>query len=377
MSNFPHSELLREIISEQISLNSQQRITFAQYMDLVLYHPRYGYYSSGQVSIGAEGDFFTSSSLGADFGQLWAEQFLEIAEILGFPKPFYLVEVGAGLGYFANDVLNYLREKSPTLYNSLAYIVIENCQILAEKQKSFLENHHHVVSWKTWEEIENNSLIGCIFSNELIDAFPVHQVIFCQGKLKEIYLNNQLQEVIAPLSTNEILEYFELISINISSENYRTEVNLAALDWLKSVANKLKKGFVITVDYGYSAQKYYHPQRHQGTLQCYWQHQRHNDPYRYLGYQDITTHVNFTALEKQGAQVGLETVGFTKQGMALMALGLGDKLAELSTGKYDLPKILQRRDALHQLIDPAGLGNFGVLIQGKDISTTLRALQQY
>ena len=99
---------------------------------------------------------------------------------------------------------------------------------------------------------------------------------------------------------------------------------------------------MITVDYGYSAEKYYHPQRYQGTLQCYWQHQRHNDPYRYLGYQDITTHVNFTALEKQGLQVGLETLGFTKQGMALMALGLGDQLAELSTGKYDLPKILQR-----------------------------------
>jgi len=346
-------------------------------MDLALYHPQYGYYSSGQVAIGARGDFFTSSSLGADFGQLWAEQFLEIAEILGFPQPFYLVEVGAGLGYFANDVLNYLQQKSPTLYNSLAYIVIENCQILAEKQKSFLENHHHVIAWKTWQEIEDNSLTGCIFSNELIDAFPVHQVVFCQGKLKEIYLNNQLQEVIAPLSTNKILEYFKLISINISSENYRTEVNLAALDWLENVANKLKKGYVITVDYGYSAEKYYHPQRYQGTLQCYWQHQRHNDPYRYLGYQDITTHVNFTALEKQGLQVGLETLGFTKQGMALMALGLGDKLAELSTGKYDLPKILQRRDALHQLIDPAGLGNFGVLIQGKGISTTLRALQQY
>jgi SAM-dependent MidA family methyltransferase len=377
MSNFPHSEPLREIISEQMSLSPQQRITFAQYMDLVLYHPQYGYYGSGQVAIGAEGDFFTSSSLGADFGQLWAEQFLEIAEILGFPQPFYLVEVGAGLGYFANDVLNYLQEKSPTLYNSLAYIVIENCQILAEKQKSFLENHHHVIAWKTWQEIEDNSLTGCIFSNELIDAFPVHQVVFCQGKLKEIYLNNQLQEVIAPLSTDKILEYFEFLSINISSENYRTEVNLAALDWLENVANKLKKGYVITVDYGYSAEKYYHPQRYQGTLQCYWQHQRHNDPYRYLGYQDITTHVNFTALEKQGLQVGLETLGFTKQGMALMALGLGDKLAELSTRKYDLPKILQRRDALHQLIDPAGLGNFGVLIQGKGISTTLRALQQY
>lgn len=386
MPSLPHSLALQEIIRQQIASSPEQRITFAQYMELVLYHPVYGYYGSGQVAIGAGGDFFTSSSLGADFGELWAEQFIEIAEILEFPQPFYLVEVGAGSGQLAHDILHYLQRKAPRLYNSLVYIIIETSQSLRSKQQSFLASYQAQVSWKTWEDLENISLVGCIFSNELIDAFPVHQLVWHQGNLQEVYLthkDNQLQEVIADISTARIRDYFNLVSIDISAANYpdgyRTEVNLAALDWLQTVAGKLKQGYLITVDYGYSAEKYYHPQRAGGTLQCYWQHQRHNDPYRYLGYQDITTHVDFTALERQGEVLGLEKLGLSKQGMVLMALGLGDRLADLSSGKYNLQEVLHRRDALHQLMDPAGLGNFFVLFQSKGLTEkqkqhTLKAL---
>ena len=157
------------------------------------------------------------------------------------------------------------------------------------------------------------------------------------------------------------------MNTNDYPENYRTEVNLKALDWLENVTNKIKKGYLLTIDYGYNASKYYHPQRYQGTLNCYYQHRHHHNPYVNLGQQDITTHVNFTALEKQGQLLGLETLGLTKQGLFLMALGLGDRLSALSNGQYSLSDVLTRRDALHQLIDPTGLGGFQVLIQTKGL----------
>jgi SAM-dependent MidA family methyltransferase len=126
----------------------------------------------------------------------------------------------------------------------------------------------------------------------------------------------------------------------------------------------------LTIDYGYNAQKYYHPQRTQGTLKCYYNHRHHDNPYVNIGSQDITSHVNFTALEKYGKFLGLSNLGYTKQALFLMNLGLGDRLNELSNGKIPLTKILQRRQELHNLINPEGLGNFGVLLQGKNLIFT-------
>ena len=143
---------------------------------------------------------------------------------------------------------------------------------------------------------------------------------------------------------------------------------MQALDWLEKVASKLKRGYLLTIDYGYSAEKYYRPSRSQGTLQCYYQHRLHNNPYVNLGYQDLTAHVDFTTLERYGIELGLNKIGFTQQGLFLMALGLGDRLNELSSGKFDITEIFKRRDALHQLIEPTGLGGYGVLIQGKNLA---------
>ncbi|MDJ0598552.1 MAG: class I SAM-dependent methyltransferase [Crocosphaera sp.] len=373
-----------EIIIDTIQKSPNSRITFADYMDLVLYHPEQGYYSSGKVNIGSQGDFFTSSSLGSDFGELLAEQFREMSELLNTSDSFTLVEVGAGLGHLAADILNYFKNNYPNFYQKIDYIIVEESQGLIEQQKKTLKAFDKV-TWKSWQEIENKSVIGCIFSNELIDAFPVHKIAVDNKQLKEIYVTcheNQLKEVIADISTHKLLDYFQLIDVDLTKdnypENYRTEVNLKALDWLQTVSTKIKKGYLLTIDYGYSASKYYHPQRYQGTLNCYYQHRHHHNPYVNLGQQDITTHVDFTALEKQGNLLGLETVGLTQQGLFLMALGIGDRLAELSNGNYTLPEILNLRDALHQLINPTGLGGFQVLIQSKGIDNNqlLRGLKQ-
>lgn len=363
-----------ETISDKVQSTIHKRITFSDYMNLILYDPHQGYYGSGKVNIGPKGDFFTSSSLGKDFGELLAEQFKEMADILGYSNNFTLIEVGAGHAILASDILTYLEKKYPKFYQNLDYIIIEESEALIKEQKNYLK-HINKITWSSWEDISNNSVIGCIFSNELIDAFPVHQVIVQNNELKEVYISvkdNNIQEVIQELSTPKLLDYFQLINIDLTTqyypENYRTEVNLKALDWLKTVSNKIKKGYLITIDYGYIASKYYHPQRYQGTLSCYYQHRYHCNPYVNLGYQDITAHVDFSAMEVQGNLLGLEILGLTQQELFLISLGLGERLADLSSNKYSLSDVLARRDSLHQLIDPRGLGRFKVLIQGKGLS---------
>ena len=419
---------LYPIIASFIAAAPQQRITFAEYMELVLYHPQYGYYASGGVNIGSKGDFFTSPHLGKDFGELLAEQFVQMWEILGQPTPFTLMEMGAGQGLLAADILSYLHSRHSDFFAAVEYIIVEKAGGLISQQQQLLQKlqlptadnnlrSSLPVRWCALEEIPENSLTGCCFSNELVDALPVHQFVIKQGQLQEIYVttrekgrrgdagtrgrgdketirdsqttnnkqqttnNIQFVEVTDIPSTPKLKEYFDLIGIDLFSgaypEGYRSEVNLAALDWLNNVAKRLQRGFLLTIDYGYSAERYYLPARHQGTLQCYYHHRHHDDPYCYVGQQDITAHVNFTALEKQGELCGLRKVGFTQQGMFLMALGLGERLAALSasgeargeavaTGQ-DLMTIMQRREALHQLMNPMGLGGFGVLVQSKGL----------
>ena len=396
---------LRSIIANQITSVPNQRITFAEYMDLALYHPEQGYYATGAVNIGSEGDFFTSPHLSRDFGELLAEQFAQMWDILGHPMPFTLMEMGAGQGLLAADVLYYLHRHYPDCFEALEYIIIEKAAGLISQQQQQLQgleigDKPLPLRWCSLEEIPENAITGCCFSNELIDAFSVHQVVIEGGQLKEIYVatanigtDNIALDIQAPseinfieitdtLSTSKLAEYFDFIGIDLFSdtypEGYRTEVNLAALDWLKTVTKRLQRGFLLTIDYGYGADRYYQPARHQGTLQCYYQHQHHDNPYLYIGQQDITAHVNFTALERQGELCGLRKVGFTQQGLFLMALGLGDRIAALSgrdsdrgnaiAKGQDVIKIMQRRQTLHQLMDPMGLGGFGVLVQSKGLT---------
>lgn len=358
-------------------------------MDLVLYHPQHGYYINKAKHIGVRGDFFTSPHLGADFGELLAEQFVEIWELLDRPNPFTLVEMGAGQGLLAQDVLRYLHQHHFECFKALNYVIVEKSAALIAQQRQQLSNLMKAgeISWQTWDEIPNTSIIGCCFSNELVDAFPVHQVVIQQGQLQEIYITTTAKdreaaqlpdfvEVAGELSTPRLTQYFDLVGIDLTSEaysdGYRTEVNLAALDWLAAIASRLQRGYLLTIDYGYSAARYYAPMRDQGTLQCYYQHAHHSNPYIYIGQQDLTAHVDFTALERQGELCGLQKVGFTQQGLFLMALGLGDRLSSLgestATDPQSIHNAIRRREALHLLMNPMGLGNFGVLIQSKGLA---------
>ncbi|MEH2105734.1 class I SAM-dependent methyltransferase [Nostoc sp.] len=380
-------------IANHITATPQQRITFAQFMEMVLYHPEYGYYSSDAVKIGFQGgDFFTSPHLCSDFGELLAEQFLQMWEILGKPVPFSLVEMGAGQGLLALHILKYHQLHYPDFFTALEYIIIEKSPTLRQEQQQRLQDFP--VRWCKFEDIPPNAIAGCFFSNELVDAFPVHQFILERGELQEIYVTtdsnpketcSSFVEVTGEPSTLQLAEHLDLLGINLTQsaypDGYRSEINLAALDWLSIVADRLQRGYVLTIDYGYPANRYYNPRRSQGTLQCYYHHRFHDNPYINIGRQDITAHVDFTALERWGEKCNLKNVGFIQQGLFLMALGLGDRIAALSYQKQALSQLIQRRDALHQLIDPTGLGGFGVLIQSKglhktEISQPLKGLTQ-
>jgi len=379
------SHELERLIANRIAQTQHQRITFAEYMDWVLYHPQFGYYASSAANIGAQGDFVTSPHFGADFGELLAEQFVEMWEILGCPMPFTLVEMGAGQGLVAADVLCYLHKRYPEFLNVVEYIIVEKAAAMIKQQQQLLQRSLPLgqtqhIRWSSLEEIPEASIIGCCFSNELVDALPVHQIVLEKGQWQEIYVTTgseqELVEVIGELSTPQLTKYFDLVGIKFPadtySDGYRTEVNLAALGWMSTVAKRLQRGYLLTIDYGYPAVRYYNPMRRQGTLQCYYRHRHHDDPYLYIGHQDITAHVDFTALERQGELCGLQQVGFTKQGLFLMALGLGDRIAALSTENnlenQGIQAVLQRREALHQMIDPMGLGGFGVLAQSKGLT---------
>jgi SAM-dependent MidA family methyltransferase len=396
---------LCDAIAHRIINSPQQRITFAEYMDMVLYHPEYGYYSSDAIKIGFRGsDFFTSASLGADFGELLVKQFYQMWEILDKPNPFCLVEMGAGQGILASHILNYSKQEYPDFFATVKYIIVEKSQSLKEEQQQRLQDFS--VDWCNLEEIPPKTITGCCFSNELVDAFPVHQFTLEAGELQEIYVTIQQQteeensdlpfdsaqgkpisiqskpisaqgqpifiETIGEPSTPQLGEYLKLVGIDLSQNTYengyRSEINLAALNWLGIVADCLQRGYVLTIDYGYPADRYYNPRRSQGTLQCYYQHRHHDNPYINIGQQDITAHVDFTALSSWGERCGLKKVGWTQQGLFLMALGIGERLAALSSQQQSISELLQRREGLHQLINPGGLGNFGVLVQSRGLT---------
>jgi SAM-dependent MidA family methyltransferase len=385
----PHHPPLFAVLLEQIQSAPDRRITFAKFMDLALYHPTAGYYTRQDSFIGPQGDFVTSPHLGHDFGELLAVQVAEFWQRLDRPSPFTIVEMGAGQGLITGDLLHYLAQVYPDCFATVEYQIVEKSAAMRAAQQQRLGQWGDRIQWLTLDDILDDSITGCFLSNELADALPVHLIERTETGWQEVYVtvakddSETLQETSGPLSTPRLTEYFELVGIDLADPQYtvgyRTEVHLAALDWMKTVANKLRRGYVLTVDYGYPASRYYNRARSQGTLQCYYQHAHHNDPYLNLGQQDITAHVNFTALERQGEAVGLTTVGVTQQAMFLMALGLGDRLSALAeiqeTDAATLQQAIRRRDNLHQLMNPMGLGNFVVLIQSKGLGKSAEPLK--
>lgn len=345
-------------------------ISFAEFMEQCLYHPDYGYYTTPRIRIGKEGDFFTSTSVHSLFGRLIARQLEQMWQLLGKGE-FTIAEQGAGEGYLCLDVLDALAVDAPEFYRQLNYRIVE---ISPDHQRGQVDNlQQHIaagrVQWCSLADLQG--MQGCFLSNELVDAFPVHLLDKQDGELKEIFVVNSedgFAEEVRPLNNSAINDYFALIGTCLLEGN-RGEVNLQALKWLRGVAGVLERGFVLTIDYGYPAAELFAPFRRNGTLLCYHKHQSNENPYQRLGCQDITAHIDFTALQKVGDQHGLETLYFGEQYRFLLGLGFLEALIELQMRETDPQQAQALRMTLKNLIMPdGGMGeSFKVLVQGKGV----------
>jgi SAM-dependent MidA family methyltransferase len=342
-------------------------------MEWCLYHPEDGYYRSERMGIGKDGDFYTSPCVHPLFGSLIAKQLFQMSEQLKGTF-FDVVEQGGGKGFLGEDVLQWAKKNSPAFYQRLRYHFIETSPHLLKEQRERLAEHEKEgkVFWMDPEAFEEgkNLMEGCFLSNELVDAFPVHQVIFDHGNLKEIYVtqdHGQLKEQWGEPSDSRIVHYFQSMGIHLQ-EGQRAEVNLKALDWVEKVARCLRRGFVLTIDYGHLAKELYGSHRRDGTLLCYYQHRASENPYERLGEQDITSHVNFSSLIQKGEEVGLRCAGLVPQYQFLLALGLLQEMESLGREMSEMDA-LQLRLSLKHLIEPEmGMGEvFKVLIQHKGI----------
>ncbi|ALC16058.1 SAM-dependent methyltransferase, MidA family [Desulfuromonas soudanensis] len=343
-------------------------ISFADYMALCLYHPEYGYYMAPRTRIGKEGDFFTSSSVHSLFGRLLARQLRQMGEILG-KDDFTIAEQGAGEGHLCLDILDALAEEDPEFYGRVRYLLVEISPDNRSRQRQRLDRHLPRVDWCRLEDLQG--MEGCVLSNELIDAFPVHLVEKRDGELLEVYVTEsagELTEELRPPATEALADHFHWLGV-APVEGNRAEVNLEARRWVAEVGRLLGRGFVLTVDYGYPAAELYAPFRRNGTLMCYHRHCSSDDPYRNPGAQDITAHVDFTALEREGEGVGLVPLYFGEQYRFLMGLGFVEALIELQARESDPKRAQALRLTLKNLIMPdGGMGEtFKVLVQGKGV----------
>lgn len=359
------TELEKKIIAR---INGEGPLSFRDFMRAALYDPALGYYNTERVKIGPAGDYYTSSNVHAAFGAVLAQVF---ADLLSEYDDKTIVEMGAGTGRLACDLLSTLSDERAEVYDRLSYVIAETSPAMRELQKERLKDFERRVTWSDLAQIERRARL--IYSNELIDAFPVHRARFHQGSLEELYVavrpdtatgENQLALDWSGPSTAELSRYVERMKVRLA-EGQIIEINLDAIDWLGRVSASLENGYLITIDYGDTAAHLYGPDRLEGTLRSFYNHRLIDSPLERIGEQDITASVNFTALIEYGRDFGLETVSYERQTAFLMRNGLIERIAamENATGAIE---DLKERLAIKNLFVSGGVSdNFRVLVQKK------------
>jgi SAM-dependent MidA family methyltransferase len=309
MSGHP---LLIETIRDEIRRHGP--ISFCRFMHQALYHPEFGYYTSDRKRIGRKGDFYTNVSVGPLFGQILTQQIQEMAIALGSPDRFVILEQGAEDGQLAGDILGALERTGASGTSRFEYIIVEPFPANQARQKQLLPETKTPVSW-AGDLTEVPEFTGLILTNELLDSLPVHLVEFDGSQWKELAVTVELDRFVfslQPVRDERLNRHLAKIPVPATAP-YRTEVNLAALDWIRSAAVVLQSGFLLTVDYGFNRNEYYAPLRSEGTLMCYSKHQRIRNPLTNLGECDITAHVDFTTLAETATEAGLHLHGFADQ----------------------------------------------------------------
>jgi SAM-dependent MidA family methyltransferase len=344
------SQLVRQIRDQ---IRREGPLSFDRFMEQVLYHPAHGYYSSGRCAIGRRGDYFTSVSVGPLFGQMLAGQFAEIWERLERPNDFVIVEQGAHHGEFATDVLEALRAQHPEFFASLRYRIVEPFAVLRQRQEGALRPFRERVEWAQSLE-EMSPFCGVHFSNELVDAMPVHLLV-AAGKGETFRWCERFVErtpcgftfVERPITDPRLEERVRKIP-PAAGPGYESEINLAALDWMASLASKLCRGAVLVADYGLPRHEFYAASHRRGTLRCYAEHRLLPSLLENVGAADLTTHVEWTSLAEEAEECGLRVAGFCDQHHFLTGL--------LATHSGLASAAAEKSRALQTLIHPEMLG---------------------
>jgi SAM-dependent MidA family methyltransferase len=297
---------------------------------------------------------------------LVGRQIHELWQAMGSPPGFQVVEQGAGRGILARDITRWAVDAAPGFAAAMQYTIVEPRPRLRDAQRETLVEIEEDVAL-AWSDGLPAGIVGCVLTNELLDAFPVHRVKRAGDALREIYVTHdgtafadQLGEVSDPL----IEAYFHDLSL-LPGEGCYAEVNLEAPQWLARVAAHLRNGYVMTFDYGYDAPDLYAPWRRDGTLLCFYAQSASSDPYQRIGRQDITASVDFTTLRTAARRAGLLLAGESDQSRFLLRLGIGDAVAA-AADRAQMEEYFARRHAALDLIDPARLGRIKVLLHAKD-----------
>jgi SAM-dependent MidA family methyltransferase len=360
-----HSELVAERLRREIAA-SGGRISFARYMELALYAPGLGYYMAGARKLGRDGDFVTAPELSPLFGRTVARQVSPLI-LAGLAE---ILEIGAGSGALAADLLLELERlgKLPR-----RYLILELSSDLRSRSRDTLAarapQHLERVSWLNQLPV---AFRGIVIGNEVLDAMPVHRVMRCGGETLEGFVqyddeHERFLDLEWPASDTVRRAAEELL---LPADDYTTEIQLAARGFVRSLGSALDRGVALFFDYGFPQREYYHAQRAAGTLMCHYRHRAHDDPYFLPGLQDITSHIDFTAIARAGADAGMELLGYASQAQFLVNCGIIDVLAE--TPAHDVAAYAPQAAQVQKLTSPAEMGElFKVIALGKGVPRPL------
>lgn len=366
-----HSQHLHNHIVNKIH-ESRGWISFAHFMELALYTPGLGYYSGNNTKFGFNGDFVTAPEISVLFGKTLARQAMQLFRQVNKAS---ILEFGAGSGKLALDLLMELEQ-----FNQLPdqYLILEISAELQQRQRALFETYApQFLDRITWLAQLPNQFSGFIIANEVLDAMPTHLVVWQKEILQErgVSVSQQaLSWVDKPLSHDELITIANQLSAHIEKDepdfvNYLSEISLANRYFIRSLSEILQTGLILLIDYGFGQREYYHPQRSMGTVMCHYRHYAHDDPFYLPGLQDITSHVDFSAIAQIASENNLQLLGYTNQAHFLINCGITELLSNVAVA--DTFKYLPLSNQLQRLVSPAEMGElFKVIALGKGLNET-------
>jgi SAM-dependent MidA family methyltransferase len=352
-----HSARLRELIARDIAAGGGW-ISFARYMELALHAPGLGYYGAGATKFGAGGDFITAPEMGTLFGRTLARQAAQILRA-GVSDIF---ELGAGSGRLARDLLTELAALGCLPQR---YLILETSADLRMRQQELLQSGAPGIAARIeWLDKLPATLDALVIANEVLDAMPVHVITVRDDGIDERGVTQRGGgfEWHTQPAAGELLAAAQRLAV---PPGYTTEINLAARAFMRMLASHLERGVIVLIDYGFPAREYYHPQRASGTLMCHYRQHAHDDPLRLVGLQDITAHVDFSAIADAALQSGLDLLGYANQAQFLINCGITEVLA--ATPADNIAAYAPLSAQAQKLTSPAEMGElFKVIALGKN-----------